>query len=101
MSAPLEGNAPKLAAAVIVIAFFSFVALPLRIWVRVTSRNWGWDDWSICFAAPLFAALSAACLGGPFEGIGVHEDDLSNDEKVTGRMVRSARIVMNSISPWC
>ncbi|KAH9809540.1 hypothetical protein Tdes44962_MAKER06148 [Teratosphaeria destructans] len=83
---PFADNAPHVAGAVYVLLVFGFTALGLRVWCRVSTRNWGWDDWSILIAAPLFAALSAACLGGSYHGLGVHEASLDYEQKKSGMM---------------
>jgi hypothetical protein len=84
---PLEGHSLDLATCVIVLLIAGFITFALRIYVRIQLGNWGWDDWSIAVSAPLFAALSAACLGGSLHGVGAHEATLSEDQKKTGKMV--------------
>ena len=105
--APFEDNAPNLAAAVIPLAILGCIVLPLRIHVRASNHALGWDDWCMIVAAVRaeqnddegvltlrreqipWAALSATCIGGAFNGIGVHEAKLTPEQRIAAMMVRS------------
>jgi len=94
-------NAPHVFAAVCTLAIFSFVVFPLRVYIRLKKKAWGYDDWFmlagvVCIqrqpylSSTLltlqvpFIGLTIACLAGPFHGLGVHQHRLSDEEKVDG-----------------
>ena len=48
---PFEGNAPNLAGTVIALVVLGSIVLPLRIYVRLSNRAFGIDDWLMAIAA--------------------------------------------------
>jgi hypothetical protein len=79
-----QDTGPRLAATVIVLSIMAYPLLALRIYIRLSTRAWGADDWSMLFAAIPFTALTIACLGGAFNGIGGHEAELGEEQVSIG-----------------
>lgn len=79
-----QDTGPRLAATVIVLSILAYPLLALRIYIRLSTRAWGADDWSMLFAAVPFTALTIACLGGAFNGIGGHEAELGEKQVSIG-----------------
>ncbi|CAD0086734.1 unnamed protein product [Aureobasidium mustum] len=79
-----QDTGPRLAATVIVLSVLAYPLLALRIYIRLSTRAWGADDWSMLFAAVPFTALTIACLGGAFNGIGGHEAELGDKQVSIG-----------------
>lgn len=79
-----QDTGPRLAATVIVLSVLAYPLLALRIYIRVKTRAWGADDWSMLFAAVPFTALTIACLGGAFNGVGGHEAELGLEKTSVG-----------------
>jgi hypothetical protein len=79
-----QDTGPRLAATVIVLSVMAYPLLALRIYIRLSTRAWGADDWSMLFAAIPFTALTIACLGGAFNGIGGHEAELGAEQVSIG-----------------
>ncbi|CAC9891334.1 unnamed protein product [Aureobasidium pullulans] len=79
-----QDTGPRLAATVIVLSVLAYPLLALRIYIRVKTRAWGADDWSMLFAAVPFTALTIACLGGAFNGVGGHEAELGPEKTSVG-----------------
>lgn len=94
----LEGKAPNLLAAVLTLMILGGLALPLRIYVRVTERTFGREDWCALVATVRLAlgspgtadisqipwlGLSIVCIGCAFAGIGANEEDLTHAEITT------------------
>jgi len=48
---PFEGNAPNLAGTVITLVVLGSIVLPLRLYVRLSNRAFGVDDWLMAIAA--------------------------------------------------
>ncbi|KAL5114116.1 hypothetical protein ACEQ8H_008000 [Pleosporales sp. CAS-2024a] len=77
-------HAPHLAGSVISLAVLAYVVFVLRVYTRTRNSAWAKDDWCMAAAIPLFTALSIACIGGAFNGIGVHQARLSSKEQTQG-----------------
>ncbi|KAI5364727.1 hypothetical protein Slin15195_G042650 [Septoria linicola] len=75
-----EDHAPNLAATIIILVFISAIVFPLRLYTRIKHNAFGWDDWTMTFAAIPYGALSVFCLGGSFLGIGVHKEKLNPEQ---------------------
>ncbi|KAK4542624.1 hypothetical protein LTR36_006673 [Oleoguttula mirabilis] len=82
----LHDKAPDVFAAVFVLGFVACIVFPLRVYVRLTKKIWGYDDWCMCIGFVPFLALTVICLGGSFHGIGVHQARLNDDEQSQGRL---------------
>ncbi|KAK5128388.1 hypothetical protein LTR85_003056 [Meristemomyces frigidus] len=82
----LVDRAPSVFTAVFILGFVACVAFPLRVYVRLTKKVWGYDDWCMCIGFVPFICLTVICLGGPFHGIGVHQATLSEAEQSKGRL---------------
>ncbi|KAK3673433.1 hypothetical protein LTR78_006667 [Recurvomyces mirabilis] len=87
MGFPFTDNAPNLAAVVIVLFIASAIVFPLRIYIRLSKKVWGVDDWMIVAAVLPFIAFSSACLSGSFHGIGVRQERLTDDQAKQGLKV--------------
>jgi hypothetical protein len=85
--APFTDHAPNLAATVIVLTIASLTVFPLRVYVRITRKIWGYDDWCILASAVPYFAFSAVCLIASFHGLGVRQKRLTAEESVDGMMV--------------
>ncbi|KAI5196198.1 hypothetical protein E4T42_07060 [Aureobasidium subglaciale] len=79
-----QDTGPRLAATVIVLSVLAYPLLALRIYIRLSTRAWGADDWSMLFAAIPFTALTISCLGGAFNGVGGHEAELGAAQTSVG-----------------
>lgn len=100
-------NAPQLAGSVIALVVIASVAFGLRIYTRVRNGSFGMDDWSITAATVSrtatatkdemlitqipFAVLTAACIGGAYNGVGVHQARLDLEQTKTGMQVSTIR----------
>ncbi|OJD35397.1 cation-transporting atpase 4 [Diplodia corticola] len=74
--------APKLAAAVIILAIPAFALFGLRCYVRLTSAKWGWDDWMMSVAMPFFLIFTISALKAADSGIGAYDYRTTAAEKV-------------------
>ncbi|KAL4893161.1 hypothetical protein BDV59DRAFT_178543 [Aspergillus ambiguus] len=70
-------DAPKLAGAVIMLTALAFVSYALRVYCRVSRKSWSAEDWIMTAAVAPFCVLVAGCLGGAYNGIGVHNNILA------------------------
>ncbi|CAG5184112.1 uncharacterized protein ALTATR162_LOCUS10916 [Alternaria atra] len=77
-------KAPNLAASVIALVAIAYITFGLRVYTRLHNGAWGLDDWSMTAATLPFTALTISCIGGAFNGVGVHDRRLGPDEKVQG-----------------
>ncbi|PYI11056.1 hypothetical protein BO78DRAFT_403607 [Aspergillus sclerotiicarbonarius CBS 121057] len=64
--------APSLAGSVIMLTTLALLTYGLRVYCRVTRKSWGVEDWIMTAALVPFAVLVAGCVGGAFNGIGIH-----------------------------
>ncbi len=97
-------DAPQLAGSVIALAALAVITFALRVYTRIRSRSFGVDDWTMTIAmvslnATLrrsarilttqlpFLALTTSCIGGAYNGIGVHQFRLSEEQTKTGMQV--------------
>ncbi|KAF1925642.1 uncharacterized protein M421DRAFT_7669 [Didymella exigua CBS 183.55] len=74
-------NAPQLAGSVITLAIITYVTFGLRVYTRIRIGAFGMDDWSMTAAA---APLTALCIGGAYNGIGIHLAKLNTEQMKTG-----------------
>lgn len=105
-------HAPELAGAVISLATIAYIVFGLRIYTRIRNGSFGVDDW--CMAAATvsscsslldrpdvlmiqlpFTALTAACIGGAYHGIGIHQSKLNAVETKEGMQVGSTHVKLN------
>ena len=63
-----------------------YVCLGLRLYVRTTMKHIGADDWCMAMGGFFMVGLTAVTLAGAWEGIGVHEWDLTAKEKLWASM---------------
>ncbi|PIG89058.1 hypothetical protein AARAC_004037, partial [Aspergillus arachidicola] len=73
-------DAPHVAGSVIMLTAVAFITYALRVYCRLSRRSWGAEDWIMTSAVIPFCVLSAGCLGGAFNGIGVHNTLLNEPE---------------------
>ncbi|KOS36272.1 hypothetical protein ACN38_g13000 [Penicillium nordicum] len=69
--------APSLAGSAIMLTILAFMTYGLRVYCRLTRKSWGIEDWIMTVALVPFAVLAAGCIGGAFNGIGVHNSTLA------------------------
>ncbi|KAJ9490123.1 hypothetical protein VN97_g3154 [Penicillium thymicola] len=69
--------APSLAGSAIMLTILAFITYGLRVYCRLTRKSWGIEDWIMTIALVPFAVLAAGCIGGAFNGIGVHNSTLA------------------------
>ncbi|OJJ30952.1 hypothetical protein ASPWEDRAFT_140822 [Aspergillus wentii DTO 134E9] len=72
-------DAHSVAGSVIMLTAIAFITYGLRVYCRVSRKSWGTEDWIMTAALAPFAVLIAGCLGGAFNGIGVHNWRLQQD----------------------
>ncbi|TGO44020.1 hypothetical protein BCON_0649g00020 [Botryotinia convoluta] len=77
-------HAPKITIAVITLMIIAYVVFGLRVYTRLRNKAWGMDDWCMTTAVIPFTALTIACLGGSFRGVGVHESRMTPEQKAVG-----------------
>ncbi|KAF9691478.1 hypothetical protein EKO04_010452 [Ascochyta lentis] len=77
-------NAPQLAGSVIALATIAYIVFGLRMYTRLRNSSFGVDDWCMAAATVPFTALTAACIGGAYHGIGIHQSHLNKDETKEG-----------------
>ncbi|PWY82142.1 hypothetical protein BO70DRAFT_371111 [Aspergillus heteromorphus CBS 117.55] len=65
--------APSLAGSVIMLTCLGLLTYGLRVYCRLTRKSWGVEDWIMTAALLPFAVLVAGCIGGAFNGIGIHQ----------------------------
>ncbi|GES57163.1 hypothetical protein ATEIFO6365_0001045000 [Aspergillus terreus] len=75
-------DAPKLGGSVIMFTCLAFISYALRVYCRVSRKSWSAEDWIMTCAVPPFCVLAAGCLGGSFNGIGIHNAVLQKPENV-------------------
>ncbi|KAK5108898.1 hypothetical protein LTR62_007700 [Meristemomyces frigidus] len=80
---PLIDIAPSIVGSVTTLAVLGAIAFALRIHVRTKNGALGRDDWCMVAAVIPWAALSAICIGGALNGVGVDGSVLSNVQKET------------------
>ncbi|KAB8245297.1 hypothetical protein BDV35DRAFT_357132 [Aspergillus flavus] len=73
-------DAPHVAGSVIMLTAVAFITYALRVYCRLSRRSWGAEDWIMTSAVIPFCVLTAGCLGGAFNGIGVHSTLLNEPE---------------------
>ncbi|KAJ5753671.1 uncharacterized protein N7511_007824 [Penicillium nucicola] len=69
--------APGLAGSTILLTVLGLLTFGLRVYCRVSRRSWGMEDWIMTVALIPFAVLVAGCIGGAFNGIGIHNSTLA------------------------
>ncbi|KAF2624830.1 hypothetical protein BU25DRAFT_134871 [Macroventuria anomochaeta] len=77
-------NATQLTGSVIALATIAYITFGLRIYTRIRNGSFGVDDWSMAAATIPFTALTVACIGGAFNGIGIHQFRLDKEHTKTG-----------------
>ncbi|KAL3461038.1 hypothetical protein BJX64DRAFT_278156 [Aspergillus heterothallicus] len=65
-------HSPNVAGSVIFLTILAFVTYSLRVYCRATRRSWSTEDWIMTVALIPFCVLVSGCLGGAFNGIGIH-----------------------------
>ncbi|KAL4802346.1 hypothetical protein BDV18DRAFT_65413 [Aspergillus unguis] len=70
-------NSPNVAGSVLMLTIVAFISYGLRAYCRVSRRSWSTEDWIMTAALAPFCVLVAGCLGGAFNGIGIHASRLS------------------------
>ncbi|OJI96161.1 hypothetical protein ASPVEDRAFT_77940 [Aspergillus versicolor CBS 583.65] len=70
-------HAPSVSGSVIMLTALAFISFFLRIYCRVSRRSWATEDWIMTAAVVPFIALAVGCIGGSFNGIGIHVSRLS------------------------
>ncbi|KAL3451122.1 hypothetical protein BJX65DRAFT_304527 [Aspergillus insuetus] len=65
-------HSPNVAGSVIFLSVLAFFTYALRVYCRVTRRSWSVEDWIMTVALIPFCVLVSGCLGGAFNGIGIH-----------------------------
>ncbi|RAL07156.1 uncharacterized protein BO97DRAFT_266420 [Aspergillus homomorphus CBS 101889] len=74
--------APSVAGSVIMLTTLAFLTFLARVYCRATRKSWGVEDWIMSGALVPFAVLVAGCVGGAFNGIGIHNWRLEQPENV-------------------
>ncbi|OQD86046.1 hypothetical protein PENANT_c008G08594 [Penicillium antarcticum] len=69
--------APALAGSTIMLTILGLLTFGLRVYCRLTRKSWGMEDWIMTGALIPFAVLVAGCVGGAFNGIGIHNSTLA------------------------
>ncbi|KAL5335225.1 hypothetical protein BJX70DRAFT_375823 [Aspergillus crustosus] len=69
-------HAPNVAGSVIILTAVAFLTYGLRVYCRLSRGSWSVEDWIMTVALVPFAVLVAGCLGGAFNGIGIHTSRL-------------------------
>ncbi|EOD43675.1 hypothetical protein UCRNP2_9649 [Neofusicoccum parvum UCRNP2] len=77
-------SAPKLVAAVIILAIPAFLLFGLRVYVRLTSAKWGLDDWFMAAAMPFFLLLTISALLAADNGVGALDKNLTPASMISG-----------------
>ncbi|KAJ8111734.1 hypothetical protein OPT61_g5736 [Boeremia exigua] len=77
-------RAPKLAGSVISLGVLAVITFSLRIYTRIRNGSFGIDDWSMTAAMLPFMALTVSCIGGAFNGIGLHQSRLDEEQTKMG-----------------
>ncbi|KAL4794508.1 hypothetical protein BDV19DRAFT_379431 [Aspergillus venezuelensis] len=73
----ITGDAsPNVAGSVIMLTVLAFISYGLRAYCRISRRSWSVEDWIMTIALAPFCVLVAGCIGGAFNGIGIHIDRL-------------------------
>lgn len=80
-------RAPRVTGTVVTLTVLGFLCFSMRVYVRVTNRAWGIDDWCMVLASFPFLALSISCLGSSFSGVGIRSEHLTPVEQVNGLKV--------------
>ncbi|KAI9934355.1 hypothetical protein ASPWEDRAFT_151946 [Aspergillus wentii DTO 134E9] len=65
-------NAPSVAGSVIMLTSVALITYALRVYCRLTCKSWAAEDWIMTSAVIPFGVLVAGCVGGAFNGIGIH-----------------------------
>ncbi|RDW62890.1 uncharacterized protein DSM5745_10001 [Aspergillus mulundensis] len=73
-------NSPNVAGSVIMLTILAFVTFGFRAYCRITRRSWSTEDWIMTAALAPFCVLVAGCVGGAFNGIGIHQSRLALPE---------------------
>ncbi|KAL3478536.1 hypothetical protein BJX99DRAFT_224281 [Aspergillus californicus] len=81
----MADNAPNVAGSVIMLTTVALFSYVMRVYCRLTRGSWSVEDWIMTAALAPFAVLVAGCIGGAFNGIGVHNTTLQEpgNEKYT------------------
>ncbi|PYH40404.1 uncharacterized protein BP01DRAFT_351460 [Aspergillus saccharolyticus JOP 1030-1] len=75
--------APSVAGSVIMLTTLALLTYGARVYCRLSRKSWGVEDWIMSVALVPFAVLVAGCVGGAFNGIGIHEwrlDEPGNEQ---------------------
>ncbi|KAF9895302.1 hypothetical protein FE257_000206 [Aspergillus nanangensis] len=75
-------DAPNLAGSVIMLTVLAFSSFGMRVYCRLSRNSWSAEDWIMTVALIPFSVLVAGCLGGAFNGIGVHMSRLQETANV-------------------
>ncbi|KAF1354627.1 hypothetical protein BDV97DRAFT_395050 [Delphinella strobiligena] len=82
----LIDHAAHVAGSVILLTCFAYILFPLRCWTRISNKTWGMDDTSMSLAMIPFTALTVFCLAGAFNGLGVKDSHLTEQQQTKGLM---------------
>ncbi|KAI9371060.1 hypothetical protein BJX61DRAFT_548558 [Aspergillus egyptiacus] len=73
-------HSPNVAGSVVFLTVLAFVTYALRMYCRISRRSWSTEDWIMTVALIPFCVLVSGCLGGAFNGIGIHAWRLQQPE---------------------
>lgn len=89
----LIDHSAHVAGAVILLTGLAYILFPLRCWTRISNKTWGMDDTSMSIAMIPFTALTVFCLVGAFNGLGVKDIHLNEQEQQKGLMVDQIHVI--------
>lgn len=79
-------KAAELAACVFILTVPAYIALFLRVYIRLSRKTWGADDWCLVPSALLFLGCIITSIAGAIRGVGVSDALLSPQEQMDGAM---------------
>ncbi|KAA8615528.1 hypothetical protein PtrV1_10924 [Pyrenophora tritici-repentis] len=68
---------PNLTAAVLLTGTLAFLTMGMRVYTRITKRNWGTDDWIMLFGCIPLLTLTIVTALGSYHGIGAKDSTLA------------------------
>ncbi|KAK1911692.1 hypothetical protein CFE70_010025 [Pyrenophora teres f. teres 0-1] len=89
---------PNLTAAVILTGTLAFLTMGMRVYTRITKRNWGTDDWIMSIGCIPLLTLTIVTALGSYHGIGAKDSTLAHPNNE--RYVELAYFVRDILSSY-
>ncbi|KAF7443893.1 hypothetical protein PtrM4_147040 [Pyrenophora tritici-repentis] len=92
---------PNLTAAVLLTGTLAFLTMGMRVYTRITKRNWGTDDWIMLFGCIPLLTLTIVTALGSYHGIGAKDSTLArpNNESYV-ELAYFVRDILSFTAAW-